>query len=513
MQISPCLHPIRTWNKTLQRTVMVPCGHCSACRVNKGRSLTLKVNNEFAQYAYKFFITLTYDDDHLPVAHAASFGAFVHPHDVDYEGNCKMVSFDDPMVDKSDLFLCKALKLYKGVPVLSHTDARNFKKRLRYYIFKELGFYEEFFLYTCGEYGAKRFRPHFHFLFGTNERRVSDILKSCVYKAWSDRIDSEEGVYFRPFGKIDFQACIDNGSTNYCAQYLSCTTNLPFILSRTIFRPFHTKSRRLDFERPGREEVGRIFRDLPVESYMQSSSGKLMVSKHSQETLYQVFPFIPRFSSLSSDERCRIYEMYGRFPGLTAQRFSEQILSCIFFQDTRLLPEFCGVLKRLCYEDGKLKDKKTIFNMFVYMYCCSRIVCNNANLLGITVSRYVKQIELYHSKLELRKLKDFYESLVQYMDDPYHPLSLRDSFALYYNTEDDLKNLGYYYNQFGVDKDRPCSLDVIPQQAAYSALCKTIEMNSCKTHKRNDDFANRGLKRMPYVPVVSRNFRKFLSLV
>lgn len=510
---SPCLHPVRTWNKSLRRTVFVPCGHCAACRVNQGRNLSLRVNNEFSQYVYKFFITLTYEDSFLPIAkYDSELDGFVHPHDVDYLDCPHIVSLGDPMVEKSDLFLCKVLQKFDGIPVLSHSDVRNFKKRLRYYLFKELKDYDDIFLYTCGEYGAKRFRPHYHILFGTNERRVSDILRSCVARAWSDNSGSVKGCSPRSYGKIDFQACIDSGSTNYCAQYLTCTTNLPFVLSRTVFRPFHTKSRKFE-NKPSSEGLRRLFYELPTESTLRSSNGKFLVSKHTKDDLYQVFPFVPGFSSLSSNDRCRVYEVFNRYMPSTAGEFARHWLAFNLRQSRRDLLACDQVIMNLCFSEGKIKDYKTCFHIVSNVYCASRIVCKNAKTLGLSVTDYVRQIENYESKLELRKLHDFYESLVSYMGDPYHPLSLADSFGLYYNTEDDLKNLHYYYSQFGLDDTRPRSISTIPQQADYSALCKKIETDSCKTKKRNDEFEAKGLKRMPYLPVVRKNFRKFLSLI
>ena len=45
----------------------VPCGKCIACQNNKRSSLSLKLRLEEFSSKYCYFLTLTYDDDNLPL--------------------------------------------------------------------------------------------------------------------------------------------------------------------------------------------------------------------------------------------------------------------------------------------------------------------------------------------------------------------------------------------------------------------------------------------------------------
>ena len=45
----------------------VPCGKCIACQNNKRSSLSLKLRLEEYTSKYCYFLTLTYDDDNLPL--------------------------------------------------------------------------------------------------------------------------------------------------------------------------------------------------------------------------------------------------------------------------------------------------------------------------------------------------------------------------------------------------------------------------------------------------------------
>lgn len=44
----------------------LPCGHCLSCRLNKGREWAVRCVLEASLYNSNYFVTLTYDDDHLP---------------------------------------------------------------------------------------------------------------------------------------------------------------------------------------------------------------------------------------------------------------------------------------------------------------------------------------------------------------------------------------------------------------------------------------------------------------
>lgn len=90
----------------------VPCGQCINCRMNKARQWSIRVMHEAKKYRHNAFVTLTYDDDHLPVD-----GSLVKKHLQDF------------------------FKRFRF----------NHKKQVRYF--------------ACGEYGDRTFRPHYHVAF------------------------------------------------------------------------------------------------------------------------------------------------------------------------------------------------------------------------------------------------------------------------------------------------------------------------------------------------------------
>lgn len=110
--------------------IPIPCGKCIECRLNKSRVWADRMMAEAAYHKDNVFLTLTYDNDHLPVP----LTRFTESGDLE-------VSPVHPLV-KSDL--------------------QKFMKRLRKKFSDQKIRY-----YACGEYGDKSMRPHYHLiLFG-----------------------------------------------------------------------------------------------------------------------------------------------------------------------------------------------------------------------------------------------------------------------------------------------------------------------------------------------------------
>lgn len=151
------------------RYVAYPCGKCIACRINKKREWTLRLQHESAFADSAYFITLTYDDDHLPI---------------DENGlNC-------PNVRDLQLFLKRLRKHYKDY-------------KIRYMI--------------NSEYGDNTKRVHYH---GIIFNLPPDILND------SDLIKRKSGVSYHSKRFESFWRCgnaeiadICPERIAYCCQY------------------------------------------------------------------------------------------------------------------------------------------------------------------------------------------------------------------------------------------------------------------------------------------------------
>lgn len=129
-----CTHPVRLTPSNImgrrhvkaEKALLVPCGKCISCRIAHAREWSVRMYHEQSSWDKVVFVTLTYDDDHLP-----------------YEGT------------------------------LIKEDLQGFFKRLRIR-------QDPLRYYACGEYGEQTMRPHYHaIIFG---RSVAD--RDAIDKAW-----------------------------------------------------------------------------------------------------------------------------------------------------------------------------------------------------------------------------------------------------------------------------------------------------------------------------------------
>lgn len=115
----PCFSPLSAWQTEgeevvfvergkIRRALTLPCGQCIGCRLERSRQWAVRCVHEASMHEENCFITLTYDDEHLP-----PHGSLVYRH--------------------FQLFMKRLRKRAPGVR-----------------------------FYMCGEYGEQFKRPHFH---------------------------------------------------------------------------------------------------------------------------------------------------------------------------------------------------------------------------------------------------------------------------------------------------------------------------------------------------------------
>lgn len=116
--------------RSVKKYTEIPCGQCIACRLQYSRDWAFRILLDMQKYGKGYFITLTYDDDHLP--------SHVVPEFVDSQG-----------------------EIHNNVTLhsLVKKDLQDFMKSLRYYLGTD-----HIRFYACGEYGDLSARPHYHII-------------------------------------------------------------------------------------------------------------------------------------------------------------------------------------------------------------------------------------------------------------------------------------------------------------------------------------------------------------
>lgn len=97
--------------------VPVPCGTCPDCMNNRAREIMFRIIQESKEHKSNYFVTLTYDDEHLP----------------------------------SNYSLVK-------------DEISSFNKKLKVYLSRK-GMKSDFRFYGVGEYGGESARPHYHVIY------------------------------------------------------------------------------------------------------------------------------------------------------------------------------------------------------------------------------------------------------------------------------------------------------------------------------------------------------------
>lgn len=170
----PCFHPIKAWQREsgeivfsesgrIARSLNLPCSQCVGCRLERSRQWAVRCMHEASLYSLNCFITLTYDDEHVPENGSLDYRHF-------------------------QLFL----------------------KRLR----KNVG---KVRFYMCGEYGDLNNRPHFHAcLFGVDfdDKVLFRKLESgsCLYT--SEKLSKLWPYGYSTIGDVTFD------SAAYVARYV-----------------------------------------------------------------------------------------------------------------------------------------------------------------------------------------------------------------------------------------------------------------------------------------------------
>lgn len=137
--------------------VPVPCGRCPECLKRRASMWSFRLKKEEERSISGHFVTLTYDNDHLPLSK-------------------------------------------NGFKTLVKKDLQKFFKRLRHYHGHKSNEPYPIKYYACGEYGSNFKRPHYHIiLFNATEKHILD--------AWT-------------FGHVDV-GTISGASIGYTLKYVN----------------------------------------------------------------------------------------------------------------------------------------------------------------------------------------------------------------------------------------------------------------------------------------------------
>lgn len=134
------------------KIMLIPCGQCIGCRIRQREDWTTRIELEARDYPKEqvWFITLTYDDDHVP----------------------GMIVKTGEIMRKVQYTWNPGEKRPSSVQILLYEDIQKFLKRLRKAYRGKLRYF------VAGEYGEQTARPHYHMiLYGWEPTDLENLYK------------------------------------------------------------------------------------------------------------------------------------------------------------------------------------------------------------------------------------------------------------------------------------------------------------------------------------------------
>lgn len=477
--VDHCQHRSFITNRYNGARIAVDCGQCDYCIHKKAQKMSMRVRTAGSAFKYSYFVTLTYDNEHVPlmackVLHSdyddaigisgdIHFGHEYHKYIPVSEYQCDdssmlrhiffeqvqgTVPFDREIkeytpvkdnwflsmdairsfiyktqsIDKTDYPASEQYGRDNLIPFLNYADVQNYIKRLRKYLYKQLGSYETLHFYAVGEYGPVHFRPHYHILLFTNSEEVSKVLRYCHDKSWK-------------FGRSDFQIA-RGGASSYVSSYVNSLSSAPLLYrSCRAFRPRSRASlgffeKGCDFVE-GEEPYAQIEQkiDSVVNGRVHNFGG---LSIRSTPPMSYIRTLLPRFSSARNDDSIAIARVlravhstprriakygfidYKQDSVLSLVRTYYQYLKTnpILTDDDKIVLHSARCLTRFCNSSSDVDIESYInklYRLFLYVYKFFR----NWHLpsFGCNIDSYAGRIMFILKKgIEYEKKKN-YESL------------------------------------------------------------------------------------------------------
>lgn len=173
--------------------LQLPCGQCIDCRLANSRDWANRCMLESQYYKDNYFLTLTYDPEHLP------------------------------MNNRIDLETGEVLDL-EETGTLVPKDLQDFLKRLRIHWQREHG-HTGIRFFACGEYGEEKARPHYHLILFNCP--IFDLKADHKSKKGNMNYTSEEIAKIWQKGRIAVGS-VTWDSCAYTARYVLKKINGPY---------------------------------------------------------------------------------------------------------------------------------------------------------------------------------------------------------------------------------------------------------------------------------------------
>lgn len=418
MHLCNCENPQRVYNKYINEHLFVPCGTCPSCQNARAARYTQLLETERKQHVAAFFVTLTYDDLHLPIAYPLFDGR--SPRETTFVGSRGDVYFDFNMlferfsnkVYEADKRLFEDLSNYQGIPYASKRDLQLFLKRLNKQLHDKYTFhYKNFRYWAVSEFGSTTLRPHFHGIFFVDDSQAIEHFSECVISSWR-------------LGRTDTQY-VRSSACSYCSQYINQLSYLPCFYQIQPLRPFVLCSRRpfIGFD----VQLSKSYKEMvhapsPTVCVSKTKDSGLVDVPLSKGVEHRLFPKCPAYGKISDSLRVRLYKSCLRFGSESRKDYeinvAKFLLSTPAFKDREFHLLLSSYVDVNYIADGKVYYHDDSSSGFVCrLYYLSRLFMRNSLEFDINPILYLSKINLYYDKKSLYLLGEGYKLQSQLLSD------------------------------------------------------------------------------------------------
>lgn len=467
---------------------LVGCHSCIQCRVAAQEHLCKILQVEASKHEYVEFLTLTYDDMHLPyidTSYMYPFGyALRIPNRVIKKYNRRTKSFyfvvdkisnsfqltDFDTIDTASLLRdyydridkyysrfpsrSRGIRNNSVIPILWYDDVRKYIGRLRKWFFKEYG--ETLRYYTICEYGSQSFRPHYHILLFHDSPRARSDFRTVRSLPQSTKENPREICVKLDLAGLwvygDSTSTVTDGNMQeYVSKYLTQHSDFPRVLDKFPQRSFHS----ILLGSKDRNEVKELFKARDFEAlttdYVVNKKG-LRRSLSMSDAYYSQFAV--RFTGSSS---------------FTCEETSSLFRSVLY------------VARRFFASPGEIYDDAQVREFLLWLFKPSTLELYKYSYQFRAVHWYAVNFAkpIYNSFDSVNPLKSLlyaahhHYSLSAYLDlDSYECLKLRYDFMSWI----DYQNMFQYFQNLEDNK-----LFAYENYASMSPYTGTYDFNSLKT--------------------------------
>ena len=243
-----CDNPLKIINKYTGQPMTVGCRHCDSCLIASANAKALLLNNELSKNWISLFITLTYDNAHLPVIFSGDNTIY----------RC-LDGVNLTAIDKAEETFELSPREPRKYPycdctgIIYYRDFQNFFKRLRINLNRDG--YDRYFKYfiEC-EYGTVHKRPHAHVILFFEPGIFKHPIDQLICKSWKMCSETVLRNGFKTANK---------GASGYLASYVNSNSRSYRLATYKPFRQRCRRSNSVDYGCSAKdiEEIKRVIKD------------------------------------------------------------------------------------------------------------------------------------------------------------------------------------------------------------------------------------------------------------